>query len=99
MCQKGDSGRRNDTGALYRSFPGGEARGESSGDPLTGLPCVHTEQNPRRRRCGGERVREGESNRINGGGIEGRPARPRAGALGSQELLPCVFVPLSASSF
>ncbi len=98
MCQKGDSGRRNDTGALYRSFPGGEARGESSGDPLTGLPCVHTEQNPRRRRCGGERVREGESNRINSGCIERRPAGHGADAIGSKELLHELLVSVTFAS-
>src|SRR5260370_40215091 len=87
MCQKGNSGRRDDTGALNRRSPGDEASRESSGDPVARFSCVHAEQNAWRRCRGGKCVGEGKSNRIDGGSIERRLAGDGAAAIGSKERL------------
>src|ERR1700747_3181207 len=87
MRQKGDSGRCDDTGALYRSSPVGEARGQSCGDPIAGLSSVHAEQNAGRRRLGGKCVCEGQPNRIDGGCVERWLAGDGADAVGPKELL------------
>src|SRR3979490_2970188 len=98
MCQKGNSGRRDDTGALYQSVPGDEARCESSGDPVAGLACIHAEKNAWRRCCGGERVGKGKPNRIDGVRIERLLAGHCANTIGSKELLHELLISVTCSS-
>ena len=98
VCQKGDRRRRNDTGALYRRSPGGEACSKSCGDPFAGLASIHAEQNSRRWCLDGKSMGESKPNRIDGGRIERRLAGNGANTIGSKKLLHELLVSVTFAS-
>src|SRR5260370_15556198 len=98
MSQKGESGCRDDTRAVYRRSPSGEACGESSGDPVAGLASVHAEQNAWSRRRDRKCVPERKPNRIDCGCIERRLPGDGANAISPKELLHELSVPVKFAS-